>query len=449
MGKDIESIRKGIEDREKGLKRAFSQGQMIMMAIGSAIGTGLFLGSGFAIKLAGSGTAVSYVLGALIAYSVGTALAEMTKLFPSPGAFGNHAEIFISRYLGFLVKFMYWFAEAFAIGADLAAASIYMSYWFHEVSPVIWIVIFGAMLFLLNSISVNVLGAVEYALSTIKVSVILLFIIIGSYILLHPSEFGLISTTPFFQDISQRGFTGIWLATVVAIYSFIGVEVVGVTSGEARNPEKDSPRALRAVVILLTFLYVSSIIAIVNLVPEGSAGLTESPFVLVFNKVNIPAAASLVNFVILTAALSGANTNLYLTSRMLFSLARGGLAPSFLGKLNRFRSPFNALAASMVGVVVTTVLSYSFGSSLSYLIVFGVAAFGGIFTWMAILASHISFSLNFRKRGIPLKSLLGLMALMGVLISTIVTPGIEVTVPSGLIVIAIISIVYRLLNRGK
>ncbi|MGC9115247.1 MAG: amino acid permease [Fervidicoccaceae archaeon] len=442
MVEGIESIRKKIEEREGGLLRALNHGQMVMMSIGSAIGTGMFLGSGFAIKLAGPGVAISFVIGAIIAYTVGLSLAEMTKIAPSTGSFGNHAEIFIGRYMGFLVRYMYWFAEVFAIGADLVAASIYMSYWFPEINPVVWMLVYGIALFILNSATVKAVGTVEFILSFVKSSAIVLFIIIGSYIILRPTSFGISYPDATYTSLLPNGLLGVWLATVVAIYSFIGVEVAGVTSGEAKNPEKDAPKALKTTLALLTFLYVVSMVVIVNIVPWSKSGVGESPFVAAFQLAGIPAAASITNFIILTAALSGANTDLYLSSRMLFSLSRGRLAPTKLGKLNRFKVPFNAVLASMFGVAVMTFASYRYGSSASYLIAFGIAAFGGIFVWLSILVSHIAFSLRYKKMTLPLLSGAGTVLLFGVLISTAITPGIEITIPSGISVISVLTLLY-------
>jgi len=447
----IESIKRRINERERGLLKALSHGQMVMMSIGSAIGTGMFLGSGFAIKLAGPGVALSFVLGAFITYITGLALAEMTRAIPSTGSFGNHAEIFIGRYMGFLVKYMYWFAEVFAIGANMVAISIYMSYWFPNADPVIWILIFGSILFILNSVSVKTIGTVEFVLSFIKSSAIIVFVIVGMYIVSRSLSYEISSLDTTINSAFPNGLLGVWLATVVAIYSFIGVEVVGVTSGEARDPEKEAPKALKTTLALLTFLYVAAITVIVLLVPYGKSGVNESPFVTAFRLAGIPVAASLTNFIVLTAALSGANTDLYLTSRMLFSLARGGLAPAKLGELNRFKVPFNALIASMMGVAIMTYVTYKYGSSASYLIAFGVAAFGGVFVWLSILISHIVFSLKYIKK-IPYLSIVGTILLLGVLVSTAITPGIEITIPSGIATLTLLSIIYlfyRQENRSK
>lgn len=442
MVERLEYVKKILTEREGDLLKVLSHGQMVMMSIGSAIGTGLFLGSGFAIKLAGPGVAISFILGAIIAYIVGLALAEMTKYVPSTGAFGNHAELFIGKYMGFIVRYMYWFAEVFAIGADLVAASIYMSYWFPSVNPIIWMLVYGGALLILNSVTVGTLGTVEYLLSFVKSSAVVLFIVVGSYIVLRNTSFNILYSTSNYSMLLPNGILGIWLATVVAIYSFIGVEVVGVTSGEAKNPEKDAPKALRSTLTLLSFLYIASMLVIVMMVPENKAGVVESPFVLAFSSVGIPAAASITNFVILTAALSGANTDLYLSTRMLFSLSRAGMAPKFLGKLNRLSAPFNAVIASMLGVAVMTFISYSYGSSSSYLIAFGVAAFAGIFTWLSILLSHISFTIKVKKNGISLLSSIGVLLLLGLLASTVITPGIEITIPSGLAVLLVLTLIY-------
>ncbi len=458
----MENLQKNEEEevlqRESGLSKALTRGQMLMISIGSAIGTGLFLGSGYAVSLAGPGVVVSYLIGAFIAFTVMIALAEMTVQVPTAGSFGNYAEMYVHKYFGFMVKWMYWFAQIIAIGGEMVAASIYMYFWFPNVPPILWMILFSVFLLALNTITVKGFGTAEYWFTWIKVSVIIFFIVIGAFIIINASHFGLELAYFNYGGFFPKGLTGVWLATVVAIFSYIGVEVVAVTSGESKNPEKDVPRALRGMVLRLILFYGLAIFIMVGMVPWTQAGVSESPFVKAFTLIGIPAAASIMNFVVLTAALSSSNTDIYLTTRMLFSLSRAGLAPKVLGKLNRFHIPFTALLASTVGLAFSMYLDYALGSTSAYLDIFGIAIFGGIFVWIMILISHIFFRLKYKKENRTIKysikgsiyfSAIGAVLLTAILISTWFTPGIEITIPSGIAALIGFTIIYLIYHRRE
>lgn len=442
--------------REAGLSRKLTSGQMLMISIGSAIGTGLFLGSGYAVGLAGPGVVVSYLIGALIAFTVMVALSEMAVQTPTAGSFGNYAELYTHRFLGFQVRWIYWFAQVIAIGGEMVAAAIYMHFWFPNVTPAVWMVIFALILLAANAVSVRAFGTFEYWFAMIKVVVIVFFIIVGAYILLDATRFGITPAYTSYGGFFPKGALGVWLATIVAIFSYIGVEVVAVTSGESQNPERDVPRALRGMLVRLVLFYVLALFIMVGMVPWTKAGLTESPFVKAFTLVGIPFAASIMNFVVLTAALSSSNTDIYLTTRMLFSLSRANLAPKFFGELSRFRVPFNALVVSGIGVAASIVLTYYAGSTSAYLYIFSVAIFGGIFTWLMILVSHVAFRLKYRRENLPVKysirgsiylSFIGIALLLASLISTLITPGMELSIPSGLAAIAVFTLLYLAYGR--
>lgn len=454
---------KSIMEREAGLMRKLTSGQMLMISIGSAIGTGLFLGSGFAISLAGPGVIFSYLIGAFIALTVMIALSEMSVEMPSAGSFGNFAETYLNDYAGFLVRWIYWFAQIIAIGGEMVAAGIYMSFWMPNVTPVVWIVLFAVVLLSVNAVTVKAFGTFEYWFSMIKVVTIVVFIILGGFVLLSAVRFGITPAYTAFGGFFPDGFKGVWLATVVALFSYIGVEVVAVTAGESSDPGKSVPRAMRGMVVRLVLFYVISLIVMVGLVPwttlQGVSAISESPFVRAFALIGIPFAAAIMNFVVLTAALSSSNTDIYLTIRMLFSLSRAKRAPNAFGKLNRFKIPFNALIIAAVGIAFSIYLDYSIGSTNAYLDLFGIAVFGAIFTWIVILLSHLSFrrqrsaqgiELKYRIRGAPIFSVVGIGLLVSVLISTWFTPGITVTIPSGVVTVIFFSIAYLYyLRKGK
>ncbi|MGH9566833.1 MAG: amino acid permease, partial [Candidatus Angelobacter sp.] len=314
-------------DQEHGLKRELNARQMAMVAVGGSIGTGLLLGSGAAIQVAGPAVVLTYVFSAIISFSVAMALGEMSAVHPAAGSFGVYAELYLNRWAGFIARYGYWFSVVIAIGSELVAAGTYMRAWFPQVPVVLWMVVFGLFLVAINLFSVGHYGTFEYWFALIKVVTIFVFILIGAALLLggrvHP------------QYVANGGFApNGWPASLMAIsfglYSFLGIEMVAISSGEARSGSEVA-RATWMAFLTLTFVYVGAMAVLVGVMPWRSAGVTESPFVTVFKVAGIPAAGLLMNFVVLTAALSGANASLYVTSRMLFSLSRSGYAPRRMG----------------------------------------------------------------------------------------------------------------------
>jgi L-asparagine transporter-like permease len=402
--------------RESGLKRQLNQRQSALIAMGGAIGTGLFLGSGLAISLAGPGVVLSFILGVFICLVMMSALTEMAVVHPTAGSFGVYAETYLSPWAGFVVRTTYWLAQVVAIGGEVTAAGIYTRFWFPQSPLWIWIVLYSAALVLVNLSSVRYFGEFEYWFAMIKVSAIVLFIVLG---------FGFIFTgfdgpAPGLSlwtsegGFLPRGFGGVLKAMLIVIFSFYGIEIVAVTAGEAKDPRRTIPRAMRSVVFRLSLFYILSVALVVAVAPWSKAGLTASPFVTVFKAVGIPAAAGIMNFVVLTAALSSMNTNLYLTSRMLFSLSRSGLVPRLFGRLSRRGSPRNAVWGSTFGLAAAAVLSLKFADSL-YLWLFGISIFGGIMVWILILLTLIAFRKKRGEKG-PWLAWAGILALAAILL---------------------------------
>src|SRR5579859_5276745 len=317
----------------EGLHRRLTQRQLTMMAIGGAIGVGLFLGSSFTIHQAGPGVILSYLLGAGIALIMAYALTEMAVVHPVAGAFGVYAEKYLNPWAGFSVRASYGLAQIIAIGAEVTAAAIYIAYWFPYVPQWIWVVLVAV-----NSMQVNRLGEFEYWFAMIKVAAILTFIVVGLGMIFGVGSGHAVGLANLTQHggFLPAGWKGVWLSLTITVTSYMGVEIIAVTAGEAQRPEVTIPRAMRNIVYRLIFFYVLAIAIMVTMVPwtqAGSSGkISGSPFVTAFAAAHIPYAAGIMNFVVLTAALSSVNTNLYLSTRMLFSLGRGGYAPSWLGK---------------------------------------------------------------------------------------------------------------------
>jgi len=365
---------------------------MAMVAVGGSIGTGLLLGSGAAMEIAGPAAILSFIAAAFINWTVAMALGELACAHPSAGSFGVYGDLYLNQFAGYIARAGYWLGLALAIGAEMVAAATYMSNWFPAAHAYLWIIVFGALLLVINLRSVASYGRVEFWLSMIKLATIIAFILIGAALLTGGR------VTP--QYNAQGGFfpRGLWsplVAMTYAVYSFGGVEMVAVTSGESRSA-KETPRAVWLTFLTLTFVYVGAIIILLGVMPWNRAGVTESPFVTTFRTVKIPHASGIMNFVVLSAALSGANATLYVASRMLFSLARTGWAPPRLGHLNPEGSPQFAVLISSFGILFALALVLWFPeNAFRYLI--GAAFTGMILSWLVSLAAHI----NFRRRRTP------------------------------------------------
>ncbi len=327
----------------EGLHRRLGQRQLTMMAIGGAIGVGLFLGSSVTIRLAGPAVILSYLLGAGIALIMSYALAEMAVVHPVAGAFGVYAEKYLNPWAGFSVRATYGVAQIIAIGAEVTAAGIYISFWFPNVPQWIWVVLVSAALVALNSMQVNRLGEFEYWFAMIKVAAIVAFIIVGISLILGVGSRSAIGLSNLTQHggFLPAGWKGVWLSLTITVTSYMGVEIIAVTAGEAEHPEITIPHAMRSIVWRLILFYVLAIAIMVTMVPwnqtSASSTLSASPFVTAFAAAHIPFAAAIMNFVVLTAALSSVNTNLYLSTRMLFSLGQGGYAPEWMGRVSAQR----------------------------------------------------------------------------------------------------------------
>lgn len=447
----------------EGLHRRLSQRQLTMMAIGGAIGVGLFLGSSVTIRLAGPGVILSYLLGAGIALIMSYVLTEMAVVHPVAGAFGVYAEKYLNPWAGFSVRATYGVAQIIAIGAEVTAAGIYIAYWFPNVPQWIWVVLVSAALVALNSMQVNRLGEFEYWFAMIKVAAILAFIIVGVALIFGVGGRQAIGLKNLTQHggFFPAGWKGVWLSLTITVTSYMGVEIIAVTAGEAERPEVTIPRAMRNIVYRLIFFYVLAIAVMVTMVPWNQAGssstLSGSPFVTAFAAAHIPFAAAIMNFVVLTAALSSVNTNLYLSTRMLFSLGRGGYAPAWMGKVSSNGVPHRALLASTAGIIAAILLAI-FAPKNAFLMLYGTAVAGMLFVWLVILNTHLRFrkaisseqllSLPMRLRAHPVFTIVGIILLLGISVTTFFVDGLQWSVPAFSVFLVILSFLY-LRSRRK
>jgi amino acid transporter, AAT family len=439
-------------NHEQGLHHQLTVGQMTMVAIGGSVSTGLLLGSATALEVAGPSVILSYVVAAFIAFTVTMALGELASVHPAAGSFAVYCELYLNQYLGFLSRAGYWAAIAFIIGADLVAAASYMAYWFPTVSGMVWITLFSALLLLVNFGSVSSFGRFEFWFSMIKFATIVAFILAGAALLVSgrvPPQYTV------HGGFFPKGPLAPLLAVFLAIYAFGGVEMLAVTTGESHS-SKDIPRAAHLTFFLLAGLYLSAIIILVGVMPWNHAGALESPFVSVLRLAHIPAAAYFMNFVVLTAALSGANAKLYVASRLLFSMGRTGWAPARLGKLNASGSPRLALLVSSYGIV-TALMIENWAPKQAFLYIMG-GAFGGLMlSWIVSLAAHVSFRRQLTSEqvaNLPMRSpfgiwgsILGLLLVSAAVLHTLFSSRINEI--GGFVFFAALTLAYMWLKRRR
>lgn len=323
------------------LKRELGSRQMMMIGVGGAIGTGLFLGSSLAISHAGPSVILAYAACSLVALVIAWALAEMVVVHPDAGGFGAIARRYLGPGTGFVIRWMYWAVNMIMIGGELIAAGLYVQYWWPSVSLWIPVAVFSCAIIAVNVAAVRFFGESEYWFSMIKVTAIVVFIILGSWMIIFglpdaPAS-GLHNLTAH-DGFLPNGIHGLMIGVVFALFSYLGTEISSVTAAESAYPERDVPRATRAMIMRMALFYVVSIAIIVIVIPwtvSAQGGSIEaSPFVRVFEAAGVPAAAVLMNGVVLTAALSSANAALYLGSRMMHSLAEDRLSPTWAGRLS-------------------------------------------------------------------------------------------------------------------
>jgi L-asparagine transporter-like permease len=311
-----------------------------------------------------------------------------------------------------------------AVGTEVTAVAVYMKLWFPGVPGWLWIVGFSSALVVVNAFSVSTFGSVEYWFSLIKITAIVAFIVLAAHVISASSDeaVGFRNYTAF-GGFLPRGIGGVWNAVIIAVFSYFSIEMIAVAAGEAAHPELAVRRAFRSTVARLILFYMLTLALMLAIIPWTRAGSTQSPFVLVMQISRLPAAAGVMNFVVLIAALSAMNSQLYITARMMFSLSRAGHAPRSLGQLSKRGVPLNALLVSTLGIALAMVLTVISPGS-AFLTMLGISAFGAMFTWMMIFVTHLFFrrrsanaTASFRMWGYPATTLLG-AALMAALLAT-------------------------------
>lgn len=398
---------------DQKLTRGLKNRHLQMIALGGAIGTGLFYGSASTIKLAGPAISLSYLIGGCVIFFIMRMLGEMAVDNPVSGSFSSYANTYCHEFVGFISGWNYWMNYVIVSMVELTAVGIYINYWLPDVPQWLSALICLVVITLINLINVRIYGEFEFYAAIVKVVAICCMILFGLFLIF--TDMG-----PFPQNFSNlwshggylpNGWWGLALSLVVVMFSFGGIELIGITAGEAAEPNKSIPKAINQVIWRILIFYIGTLLVLMTLYPWDQVGQEASPFVQIFDKIGVPAAANLLNIVVLTAAVSVYNSAIYSNSRMLYGLAQQGNAPKFLLKLSGHGVPVRGIFISSGITLIAVVLNYLFpGKVFMYLLSIAVAAV--LVSWFIIIITHIRFrrakmregkasSLHFKSIGYP------------------------------------------------
>jgi len=404
----MNEVENGKDPGKFELKRSLKARHLNMIAMGGAIGTGIFLALGATINQAGPGGAlVAYGCIGVMVYFLMTSLGEMATYMPEPGSFGTYATKFVDPAFGFAMGWNYWYNWAITVAAEMVAGALLMNYWFPDVKPIVWSVLFLILIVGLNLLSARAYGEAEYWFAGIKVTTVIIFIFIGVLTITgiiggHAVGFTnfTVGNAPFVGGINS-----IFLIFLIAGFSFQGTELVGVAAGESEDPEKNIPKAINTIFWRILIFYLGTIFVVGALIPYTEAGVQTSPFTMVFNNIGVAAAASLMNAVILTSVLSAGNSGMYASSRMLYALAKEGKAPAFLTKVNSRGVPVNSLIATTV-VASACFLTGLYAETTVYVWLIAASGLAGFVTWVGIAVCHYRFRKAYDAQGLDQKKLI-------------------------------------------
>lgn len=390
--------------KEGTFRRKMESRHIVMLSLGGVIGTGLFLSTGYTLEQAGRvGTILSYLVGALAVYLVMLCLGELSVHMPETGAFHSYATKYLGSGTGYTVAWLYWLTWTVALGSEFTAAGLLMQRWFPDVPVWLFSALFVVMILGINVLTVRLFAEVEFWFSAVKVLTILVFIVLGTAAIVGFLPLADGSQAPMLAPLTEDGLfpNGAFaiLMTMLAVnFAYSGTELIGIAAGEAVDPKRTVPLAIRTTVFRLVLFFVGTIIVLAILLPNDSKGVLESPFVAVFERIGLPFAADIMNFVILTAILSAANSGLYAASRMLWSLSDQRMITPFFSKLNASGVPTRAVLFSMIGGLLALFSSiYAPGSV--YIALVSISGLAVVVVWMSISASQFMFRKRYLQEG--------------------------------------------------
>ncbi|MBA5205607.1 amino acid permease [Pectobacterium aroidearum] len=420
------------------LKRGLKNRHIQLIALGGAVGTGLFLGIAQTIKMAGPSVLLGYAIGGLIAFLIMRQLGEMVVEEPVAGSFSHFAYKYWGDFAGFASGWNYWVLYVLVAMAELSAVGIYVQYWWPDIPTWVSAAVFFLLINAINLANVKVYGEMEFWFAIIKVAAIIGMIVFGGWLLLSGTGGPEATVTNLWAQggFFPNGVLGLVMAMAVIMFSFGGLELVGITAAEADDPEKSIPRATNQVIYRILIFYIGSLAILLSLYPWGKVVEGGSPFVMIFHELNSNVVATVLNIVVLTAALSVYNSCVYCNSRMLFGLAKQGNGPKVLETVDRRGVPVVAIGISALATALCVLINYLIpGKAFELLMALVVSAL--VINWAMISLAHLKFRAQKDKEGTvtkfkalfyPLGNYICLLFLAGILVIMFLTPGIQISV---------------------
>ena len=441
------------------LKHGLSNRHIQLIALGGSIGTGLFLGISQTIKLAGPSVILGYALAGLIAFFMMRQLGEMVVEEPVSGSFSYFAYNFWSPFAGFMSGWNYWVLNVLVCMAELSAIGLYVQYWWPEIPTWISALGFFVLINTINLLHVKVFGETEFLFSMIKILAIIGMIGYGAWLLAsrHGGAHASISNLWALGGFFPNGISGLIMAMAIIMFSFGGIELVGIAAAETKNPTTTIPKAVNQIVYRVLLFYVLTIIVLLSLFPWNQIAEGGSPFVLIFDSLGSQGVATVLNFVVLTAAISVYNGTSYGTSRMLLGLAEQGNAPQFLKKINQRGIPYAAILCSALVTLLCVVLNYIFPEK-AFKLLMSLVVSAIVINWMMLALTHLKFKqrmLALQKSTLfptliyPISNYICIVFMLGILVVMWLTPDMRIAVMLIPLWIGCLTLTYWFKQRSK
>ena len=440
--------------KQSQLKHGLSNRHIQLIALGGSIGTGLFLGISQTIQLAGPAVILGYAIAGLIAFFMMRQLGEMVVEEPVSGSFSFFAYKYWSPFAGFMSGWNYWVLNVLVCMAELSAIGLYVQYWWPEIPTWVSALGFFILINMINLMHVKVFGEMEFLFSIIKILAIIGMIGFGAYLLAsgHAGETASVSNLWALGGFFPNGISGLVMAMAIIMFSFGGIELVGITAAEAKDPTKTIPKAVNQIVYRVLLFYICTIFILLSLYPWNQIAEGGSPFVLIFDSLGSQSVATILNFVVLTAAISVYNGTSYGTSRMLLGLSEQGNAPKFLSKINQRGIPYTAILTSAVVTLICVILNYMFPEK-AFKLLMNLVVSAIVINWMVLSLTHLKFKqrmLQLKKMSIfpsiayPLTNYICVLFMLCILVIMWMTPDMRIAVMLIPVWIACLSLAYWL-----
>lgn len=449
--------------QERSLARNLKNRHIQLIAIGGAIGTGLFLGSGRAIHLAGPSILLAYIITGIICFLIMRALGELLLSNTNYHSFVAFVYDYLGKRAAFITGWTYWFCWICIAMADLTAVGLYVSFWFPSVPQWLPGLLALILLLVMNLATVKLFGEMEFWFALIKIIAILALIITGIILIsVHKSTstgYASISNLYSHGGFFPNGFHGFILSFQMVVFAFVGIELVGLTAGETENPEQTLPKAINNIPLRILIFYIGALFVIMCVYPWNKISLSESPFVQVFITIGVTAAAGIVNFIVLTSAASACNSAVFSTSRMIYSLALEKNAPQTLSKLNKRHVPAKALYFSVMIIFVVIALNYLIPNAETiFTLISSISTVCFIYIWMIIVICHYKYKRSkmptstqpsFKLPFYPVSNCIILLFLAAVIVILALAPATRIALFITPIWFLMLFIIYSFIKKEK